>query len=164
MGFDLYGMSPKIHKPMPPMLQEVEDAPEGTSVWDMWDKSERRMYSLQVHTYEEDNPGVYFYNTIHFWRPLWEYVYGVCGDILDEDDFINGHTNDSYVITESKAKKIAGTLYKLLATGTIEDDIQHVVDKLDDEGTLEAEELPFNKENVKQFALFCKESGGFKIC
>ena len=161
MGFDLYGMKPTIRKEMPEMLHAVENATDEVPLWDKWDKSERIEYGRQVRIYERENPGVYFHNTIHFWHPLWNYVFVTCSDIIDEDDFIRGNTNDSYEIDSSKAKKIAGRLYKMLATEEVNDDIAAVLKEVKKEGN---EEIPFNRENVEQFALFCKESGGFKIC
>ena len=42
-------------------------------------------------------------------------------------------------------------------------DEQEKASKSDDKDTKFFSQYPFSEENVKEFALFCKESGGFEI-
>ena len=59
------------------------------------------------------NKGEYFRNNVWWWRPLWNYVSVECSDIITKKDIERGHFNDNYLITDSKAKKIAERLLQL---------------------------------------------------
>ena len=43
-------------------------------------------------------------------------------------------------------------------------DEQEKASKSDDKDIQFFSQYPFSEENVKKFALFCKESGGYRIC
>lgn len=114
--------------------------------------------------------GDYFRNNIWWWYPLWAYVCDVCGDILTKKDFSGGQFNDGYEIKNQKAKKIAKRLLESLE----ENDGKKFKDALKAEQnylkkrseklkTADNEEACFSKENIKEFAEFCRESGGFNI-
>lgn len=141
MGFDLSGKNPKIHTPQP----KKDD-------WDTMNK----WYS--------ENPGVYFRNNVWWWRPLWQYVTEVCGDILTDSDLNHGSYNDGHFISKAKCQRIGRRLDKLLNDGDV---AAH--EKVWEERRAENKEAfdaayPFSEDNVKSFALFAKECGGFYIC
>ena len=109
--------------------------------------------------------GVYFRNNCWWWRPLWDYVCDKCADFLTETDMMNGQYNNGALITKVKSKRISTRLKKLLKSGDVGDyEIAY-------ENWLEAQDednfrtnYPFSEENVRRFAKFCEESGGFWIC
>ena len=115
--------------------------------------------------YEEDNPGYYFRNNVWWWRPLWNFVAGMCDDILTEKDIEHGSFNDGHKISKTKAAKIAKRLFKLIEEGTIkkyEKMYKQQIKKLNKDNW--DKNYPFSEDNVRQFANFCANSGGFRIC
>ena len=68
--------------------------------------------------------------------------------------------NDGLEIDEDRAKKIAEHLDYALRSGEVKDyeeQYKHM--------SKDAEyNYPFSEENVREFAIFCHESGGFQIC
>lgn len=160
------------------------------------------------------NKGEYFRNNVWWWRPLWNYVSVECSDIITKKDIEGGHYNDNYLITDSKAKKIAERLLQLHNDGrpqAIQDKYKedskpqskfnemcdeaakylydNIVDKKDGKITCPGDmkehdpdnyerwttlasmgkiqfietSYPFDANNIKEFAEFCKDSGGFRI-
>ena len=94
-----------------------------------------------------------------WWRPLWDYVYSVCDDFISEDRWNNGHSNGGELFTEDEARKIAARLLRTLKSGDAE-----AYGKLYEIQTKDDEhQYPFHTDNVKEFANFCKDSGGFEI-
>jgi hypothetical protein len=68
------------------------------------------------------NPkGEYFRNNCWYWRPLWNYVFEECGDVLTKRDHESGHYNDGYLIDQLKAERIAAKLRDLCASGKVLD-------------------------------------------
>ena len=196
MGFDLYGIQPKITGKKPEILELSHNE---------LDESNREEYYDTLNEWETNNPGIYFRNNVWWWRPLWSYVVDSC-PFLTEDEAQAGGWNDGKEIDEIKALLIASTLEDLIETGATkkhekeyEDNrkkiesknklIQNKMDKITEivkekygelapkdypephrtEWTklLESKDwggsYPFDEDNVKKFALFCKESGGFEI-
>ena len=164
MGMDVYGLKPKRNTEMPKVLK---DMPEGEGWFDAYNKmskEEQDAYIKAKYKHEEDNPGVYFRNNVWYWRPLWDYV---CKNVtsLTEEDHTNGHSNSGWQISEEKAITIAGVLYAMLESGAVKEaedlhmDIEEKA-KADESAPI----YPFSEENVREFAIFCEESGGFEIC
>lgn len=197
MGFDLYGIQPKITGKKPEILE--------TSFVDL-DETNRKEYYDTLNEWENSNPGIYFRNNVWWWRPLWSYVALNC-PFLTEDEIEAGGWNDGRKIDEMKAMLIASTLEDLIESGAVkkhekqyEDNrnkiqlknklIENKMDKITEIVKEKYGELvpkdypepyrsdwtklqeskdwggsyPFNEDNVKRFAAFCKESGGFEIC
>jgi len=151
MGFDLSGKNPTLHTPQPKELTELDHGSE--EKWEI----ERKWY--------EENPGIYFRNNVWWWRPLWGYVTEVCGDILTDDDLNHGSYNDGHFISKAKCKRIARRLNKLINDGDVaahEKEYEKRRSEQDEE-SFEAN-YPFSEDNVKNFAVFAKECGGFYIC
>ena len=180
MGFDVYGTNPvmrEINEDKYPVYNkynklEFEDRLElfkkDSKLQDkFWDEQTAR---------EEENCGVYFRNNCWWWRPLWSYVCGSCEDILDEDDMEGGGWNDGYQISEAKASAIAKRLFELIDSGDTkgyEDHHKKTMEEAEennkgkecgDDGYDWNNSYPFSVENVRSFAQFCSESGGFEIC
>ena len=150
MGFDLSGINPNVSRPEP----ELPPFPERTDK--DWEK---------YHDWQEENCGTYFRNNVWFWRPLWNFVTGVCDDILTEKDIEKGSFNDGHKISKTKANKIAKRLFKLIKNGDVnlyEKSRKEYLDGLNDKDWNKS--YPFYEENVRRFANFCANSGGFRIC
>ena len=162
MGMDVYGLKPKKNTNQPNVLK----VPEGKDWWDSFQKmskKEKDAYYIAKDKYYEDNPGVYFRNNVWYWRPLWDYVASKCSHILDRDDYESGHSNSGHKINEEKAMGIAAVLYALLEDGSVK-----TAEEMHMEGEINSDKdgpsYPFSEENVREFAIFCEESGGFEIC
>ena len=180
MGFDIHGVNPvmraideskyKTFNKYNPMgfadRMEIFNDKEGL---------EKKFYT-EMSEREEENPGIYFRNNCWWWRPLWSYVCTNCNDILDVDDEEGGGWNDGYCITEEKASAIAKRLFELIDSGETKgyEDFHKKKEaeakennkgkKCGDDGWDWADSYPFNVDNVRNFATFCAESGGFEIC
>ena len=150
MGFDLSGMNPNLTRQEP----ELPPFPERTDK--DWEK---------YHDWQEENSGVYFRNNVWWWRPLWNFVSSVCEDILTEKDIESGSYNDGHKISKTKAGKMAKRLYGLIEDNTVKKYEALYKEELD---SLEQDDwdksYPFSEDNVRQFANFCANSGGFRIC
>ena len=184
MGFDLSGMNPNLSSPEPE-LPQFKDRTD-----DDWGA---------FHKWQEENCGVYFRNNVWWWRPLWNFVTGVCDDILTEKDMEQGAWNDGHKISKTKAGKVAKRLYSLIESGRVKEyeegykehlasleqidcDTCDATGKRQEppktgagdvecngcEGTGKKDDweksYPFSEENVREFANFCLNSGGFTIC
>lgn len=173
MGFDIYGIKPKNATPKP----EVKD----------WSNDEQ---AKAYWKWQDETKGAYFRNNVWWWRPLWEYVQEVAG-IERIKEF--GGSNDGEVTEEEAlqiAKKLRAEIKKgktkdyewdytwklvrmpdikcKLCNGTGKRNDEHVKGEcnacngLGHERPFETN-YPFSVENVKEFAEFCENSGGFEI-
>ena len=149
MGFDLSGMNPNMTRPEP----KLPPFPERTDKdWEAY------------HDWQEENCGVYFRNNVWSWRPLWHYVSSVCGNILTDKDIGSGTYNDGHRICKTKANRIARRLFKLIRKGDVkayESAYRRHQDSLNDDNWDKS--YPFSEDNVREFANFCLNSGGFEI-
>lgn len=135
--------------------------------------------------------GIYFRNNLYWWPPLWVYICHYCDDILTPGQAGEGHWNDGVEIQAWQAELIAERLQRLLASGEpreLEKEWKEAYDLVPNiecpvckgaglteeelvchccngEGLVKAEHdlSPFAESNVKAFADFCKDSGGFRI-
>ena len=100
MGFDLYGMNPKIKKGSvrPPAID-----------WKNCTKGERDKYFKISHKWEADNVGIYFGNNVWWWRPLADLVEKLCFFLSDKQKE-HLHDNGGHEYDEATAHKIADTL------------------------------------------------------
>ena len=150
MGFDLSGMNPNMTRPEP----ELPPFPERTNK--DWEK---------YHDWQEENSGVYFRNNVWWWRPLWNFVSSSCESILTERDIESGSYNDGHRISKTKADRIARRLFKMIRNGDVkayESAYKEHLDSLNKDNWDKS--YPFSEDNVRQFANFCLNSGGFRIC
>ena len=200
MGFDLYGVKPKI--------KEGTVKPTRPD-WNTATEAERDEYFEELSKFESENKGYYFRNNVWWWRPLAEYVLEHTKVITDPKKIEGFSYNDGVEISEKEAEQIAKQLYHLLKTGhtkeyakqikeksIIAEKHNAIIQKKLDDVVLEAERVtgkkdiapasfpkdlrdkwdeiyqqkdwndsyPFSVQNVKEFADFCKDSGGFQIC
>jgi len=146
------------------------------------------LYAISPHNEEEKSR--YFRNNVWWWRPLWQYC-RITGLITDRE-FNSGCFNDGFKIQTRKARRIGETLLLYIEDGSVGDyakEYQQFLDNLPTtpcdtcketgkmkdgtecnmcHGTKRAKSTntwyPFSVENVKEFAEFCINSGGFEIC
>lgn len=63
---------------------------------------------MDVYGEAPKNPkGEYFRNNCWYWRPLWDFIWEECSDIITERDYQAGHYNGGHVIAAAKAERIA---------------------------------------------------------
>ena len=150
MGFDLSGMNPNLTRPEPELPPMAEMKREHWKLYDDW---------------QEENCGIYFRNNVWGWKPLWHFVTMVCDNILTEKDIENGSFNDGHKISKTKANKIAKRLFKLIESGQVKEYEKVFKAEQDSLGKDDwNKHYPFSEDNVRKFANFCANSGGFRIC
>ena len=158
---DVYGTNPVIRKQSKSkLLKQVGDifSEDWWENWNALSEEDKIKYSEDEYQQQEDNPGIYFRNNVWWWRPLWDYIYDVCPDILG-GRYHGGHNNGGTEFTNDEAKEIAAKLLQEIDEGNTE-----AYQKLYEIRTEDDEfEYPFDVENVRNFAEFCKDSGGFLI-
>jgi len=110
MGFDLYGLNPKIK----------EGTVKPTSIdWTTATEEEQKEYSEAVEKFEATNKGVYFRNNVWWWRRLADYImmYTKC---VDKADFKKWQENGGHEVDAETAEQIANQLEHLIKTGHAE--------------------------------------------
>ena len=144
MGMDVYGKNPKENKKKSdfPMLVKV-DKLEKKEEW----KERRELIDTQ-----SDN--------CWWWRPLWNFCYNVAPELISDDLWANGHHNSGAGLNGEDAKLLGEKLFKAISNGFAEEFKEHH----EEQEESEEYKYPFDTENVKAFAEFCIESGGFEIC
>ena len=157
------------------------------------DEKLQNTYWAEEDEFNAENKGHYFRNNCWWWRPLWNYCYHVADDIISEELFNSGHSNSGAGLDAYNAERLGQRLLEEINNGkTIEyqAEYQQYLDDLpdDDCGTCNNnnhghnkkkdcrrcdgkgtstkfnKHYPFDVDNVKDFAEFCLESGGFEIC
>ena len=164
MGMDVHGLNPVVRKePTSEILKED---------WTKLSEDDLGKYFEAKQQQEEDNPGIYFRNNVWWWRPLWDYVWKLCGDddcveafdfaadrVITREQYEEGHHNSGAEINVHQAELIALRLNHAIKMGwTKKYKEQYETDTKDDE-----HQYPFHEDNVKAFADFCHDSGGFSI-
>ena len=169
MGMDISGVNPKINKSMSdfPTLKKWDAINWGDRNTEKWEKEEKQ-YWKEEEEYNKLNCGIYFRNNCWWWRPLWNFCAHHCPELIDEETFQSGHCNDGAGLDDKNAIKLGIKLLTLVEDGTAaaherEITLMNEEEKANNpEGTL-AGAYPFDVENVKNFADFCLQSGGFEI-
>jgi len=110
MGFDLYGVNPKI--------KEGTTKPKDID-WRNSTEEERDEHFKAVDEFESINKGVYFRNNVWWWRRLADYIldHTKC---VDEADFDKWQENSGHEVDEETAIQIANQLEHLISTGHAE--------------------------------------------
>ena len=110
MGFDLYGVNPKI--------KEGTKKPKDID-WRNATEEERDEHFEAVQKFESINKGVYFRNNVWWWRRLADYVmeHTKC---VDEADFDKWQENGGHEVNAETAEQIANQLEHLISTGHAE--------------------------------------------
>ena len=156
------------------------------------DEKLKEQYHKEWDEYEEINVGYYFRNNCWWWRPLWNYCYRVAPDLIDEKLWNSGHGNNGSGLDAKDAEMLGERLLDEISEGnTIEYQAlyQQQLDDLPDSSCMRCnnnnhgnnkkkectscnktgksenfnKHYPFDVDNVKEFAEFCIESGGFEI-
>ena len=180
MGFDIHGINPVMREisedkyPTYTKYSKLEFR-DRIELFEADSKLEDK-YNEEWNLREKENCGIYFRNNCWWWRPLWNYVCNSCLDIMDGDDMEGGGWNDGYEISEEKASAIAKRLFELINTGDAkgyedyhaktmkEAEENNKGKEMGDDGYDWNDSYPFSVDNVRNFAQFCSESGGFEIC
>lgn len=120
MGFDLYGVNPKI--------KEGTEKPKDID-WRNTTEKERDEHFEAVEKFESVNKGVYFRNNVWWWRRLADYIldHTKC---VDEADFDKWHENSGHEVDEETAEQIANQLEHLIATGHTQKYKQEIDDEI----------------------------------
>ena len=171
MGMDISGINPKVNASINdfPTLKKIKEMRATDEGWKKSmklldsDKSLSDKYWAEEKEYNNINCGVYFRNNCWWWRPLWNYCYKIADDIISEDVWNSGHCNDGAGLNEEDAKQLGERLLESIENGEClkyqAAYMQHQEDSNDEFAT----SYPFDVDNVKQFAKFCIQSGGFEI-
>jgi len=154
MGFDVYGLKPKINKEKPKTLDDYQDK-DGFAKWDKMDDKDRDIYFKLQDKYHSDNPGVYFRSNVWWWRTLWDYTCDVCHDILTRDEMASGQFNDGNKISKTKATKMAKAMKDAETNGFLNEYESNVPKETS---------YPFSVDVAIEFRKFLEESGGIEIC
>ena len=191
MGFDLYGLNPKL-KGVKPSID-----------WNTATDKDKDEYVKASNIFEQENPGYYFRNNVWWWRPLAYLIEDKCKDFLTDEQRKSLHYNDGKEYSDKIAVKIANRLQEVLDSGellklkeehdaqmqkakkhndVLESKMKAIVDAHDGVAPKDlpkeeftnwkalqeqknwASSYPFEIDNVKEFILFARCSGGFSIC
>ena len=153
----------------------------------------RSQYWKEQEEYEEVNVGYYFRNSCWGWRPLWNYCYHIADDIIGEELFDSGHSNSGAGLNANDAERLGQRLFEEINNGNTiqyQASYQQYLDDLPDDDCMRCnnnnhghnkkkecascnktgksknfnKSYPFDVDNVREFAEFCLQSGGFEIC
>ena len=169
---DVYGRNPKQNKPMSdfPTYEKWNKIPYGKRDKIKWEEEQEQFYT-EMQNYEDVNIGAYFRNNCWWWRPLWNYCYQIADDLISEELFDSGHSNSGAGLDDNQAS------YQQYLDDLPDNDCFRCNNN--NRGNNKKKECtncnktgkttnfnknyPFDIDNVKQFAEFCLQSGGFKI-
>ena len=185
MGFDLHGLNPAMRvaeEDKYPRVNKYADmgTDEKWEAIDKLSKEDKDKYYDEYFLRQDENPGVYFRANVWWWRTHWEYVCFNCKDILTEEEHNLGHSNGGHKVTEEQATAIAKKMFEHIDSGEARGYERHhnkVMEKakennrkLKEDGKQFGEDwdwrgdYPFEVRFLREFAVFCSESGGFRIC
>jgi len=102
MGMDVYGLNPTTTAPSRPEHDDF-DSEDWSDYFDGQSMS-----------------GQYFRNNVWYWRPLWDYIHGLCDEVISEEDWESGHNNSGHVIDAETCKYISNALKIELDNGGVE--------------------------------------------
>ena len=148
MGFDVYGLSPKINTDVPSIVLELE-----RKGWSDATDEEKKEYFAMQDVYHEENPGEYFRANVWYWRPIWNFVCASCDDFLSDADIFAGDSNSGDKISKTKAKRIASRLRNLDKQGIIqswEDEMMSHYNKAKEHNKKVEEELEEFRKEMKE--------------
>ena len=150
-------------------------------------------YWKEEDEFQSTNKGTYFRNNCWWWRPLWNYCYHVADDLISAELHESGHSNSGAGLDGYNAERLGQRLLEEINNGNTiqyQANYQQYLDDMPDDDCLICDNnnyghdkkknckrcegtgkrpnfnksYPFDIDNVKQFAEFCIESGGFEIC
>ena len=156
------------------------------------DEKLRDKYWEENDKYQEANPGIYFRNNVWWWRPLWQFVCEKFPELISDEEAESGCSNSGLLIDADKSMRIGVELTVMLDCGDVQEHSDMYKAELEalpqvhccvcdnnNRGNKKKKECkscnqtglkddwaksyPFDVENVREFAKFCLESGGFEI-
>ena len=148
MGFDVYGLSPKINTDVPSIITDFQK-----KEWSNTTKEEQKEYFAMQDVWHEENPGEYFRANVWYWRPIWNFVCASCDDFLSDADIFAGDSNSGDKISKTKAKRIASRLRNLDKQGIIqswEDEMMTHYNKAKEHNKKVEEELEELRKEMKE--------------
>lgn len=134
----------------------------------------------------KNEKGKYFRNNVWWWHPLWDYIEYAFPEIASK--VVYAHTNDGDGLGARDAKLLALKLRNNLKNGKVAEyekeyhqaveigKVQHLQQKqkelkqgssVEEDSSQEyywPEYYKFDEENVREFAEFLENCGGFSIC
>ena len=153
MGFDVYGLSPKVNTEKPKSVSKYEDD-DGWVKWQSMDKKDTEEYFQADQKYKSENPGIYYRSNVWWWRTLWDYTCEVCYDILSEDDINGGQFNDGHILSKTKVNKMVKAMKEAETDGFLNEFESHIP---------EDTSYPFSVPVAIEFRKFLEQSGGIEI-
>lgn len=109
MGFDIYGLNPRQHTEKPEILNmdfsDVSAQGRQKEYWDAQDK------------HQHETPGIYFRNNVWWWRPLWQYIIDISGNLLTPTQRHGGFENSCVEIPEHITRAISRRLSHEISSG-----------------------------------------------
>jgi hypothetical protein len=99
--------------------------------------------------------GKSFRNNAWWWRPLREYCEEIAPDLIPADH--SGRFNDDWELDEEASRALADRLAQALASGETQAHAECLTAYF-------PTFCPFSVENVREFAAFLRDCGGFSIC
>jgi len=126
----------------------------------------------------------YFLNTTHWWKPLSDFLSDKCASLFRADEIESWYSIEGHTVDERKAHRIADRLERLLENGTVKAFEVEILlayppyqcgycngkgiypdgrKCIACHGEGKVGQLNFTEENVKAFAKFCRNSGGFEL-
>lgn len=175
-----------------PMIEKWENVNWGERSKNPEWKKDQSQYWKEDEEWNKVNCGIYFRNNCWWWRPLWDYCANIAPDLISDELWDSGHHNDGAGLEANDAAKLGVILMTSIEDGTCERYHEAHIDKLKAlpketchmcngnnhgnskkkdckrcEGKGEVDNFstnyPFHPDNVKRFANFCIQSGGFEI-
>ena len=193
MGMDVSGLNPEINESITkyPILEKWDAINWGDRDKEEWKKEEDK-YWEEHSKFHKANAGVYFRNNCWWWRPLWIYCHQIAPELISEETYTSGTYNDGAGLDAKDAKKLGIKLLVKIEDGStkgykeerdlcleaLPDDDCNVCNN-NNRGNSKKKDChackgkgtqqnwnrhyPFSVDNVKEFAHFCIQSGGFEI-
>jgi hypothetical protein len=108
MGFDIYGLAPKLKSKQP------------TIDWENATKEDQDNYFQKRQKWEDENPGSYFRNNVWWWRPLANIILDKCSDLITHEQAHDIHNNSGRRFSKGTSIAIANRLQSLIDNGFID--------------------------------------------
>lgn len=107
--------------------------------------------------------GDYFRNNVWRWRPLAEYIYTAFNDMMGNHPEL-WFSNDGYGLDADGSKALGEALMRAVDSGETEAyRLRFMAEQADSSQDDYNNLYSFDTENVKEFAEFLKDCGGFQI-
>ena len=108
MGFDIYGLAPKLKGKQP------------TIDWEKATNEDKDNYFQNKQKWEQENIGSYFRNNIWWWRPLADLILDKCSDLITHEQANEIHINSGRRFSKGTSIAIANRLQSLVDSGWID--------------------------------------------